>query len=78
MDPECFITSLLESTLADSFDLTSKLSVQKLKEAIRLVDNMAMKMIEKRRREMAATAIDLTNPTCGLDSWDLLLKTTNT
>ncbi|RYQ84549.1 hypothetical protein Ahy_B10g103955 [Arachis hypogaea] len=29
MDPEYFIPSLLKSKLADSFDLTSKLSVQR-------------------------------------------------
>ncbi|RYR50669.1 hypothetical protein Ahy_A07g037296 [Arachis hypogaea] len=80
IDTECFIPSFSESKLADSFDLASKLSVQramsplpliwklkrllrigsekKLKEAIGVVDNVVMEMIE-RRKEMAMTMTDL-------------------
>ncbi|RYR60724.1 hypothetical protein Ahy_A04g017779 [Arachis hypogaea] len=47
MDLECFIPSLPKSKLADSFNLASKLS--KLKEAIGVVDNVAMKIIRQRR-----------------------------
>ncbi|RYR09389.1 hypothetical protein Ahy_B05g077689 [Arachis hypogaea] len=89
MDSEYFIPSLLKSKLADSFDLTSKPSVQgamlsspliwklkrlqnigsekKLKEAIEVVDNVAMEMIGQWRREMAAT-------TTGLNKSDLLSR----
>ncbi|KAL4382413.1 hypothetical protein AHAS_Ahas04G0231000 [Arachis hypogaea] len=67
IDTECFIFSFLESKLADSFNLASKLSrllniglKKKLKEAIKVVDNVVMEMIGQRRREM----------TCCLYSWD--------
>ncbi|XP_057752444.1 cytochrome P450 94C1-like [Arachis stenosperma] len=78
MDPECLISSLPESKLADSFDLASKLSAEramspspliwkmkrlfnigsekKLKEAIGIVDNVAMDIIRQRRREMLTMA----------------------
>ncbi|KAL4330036.1 hypothetical protein AHAS_Ahas13G0359900 [Arachis hypogaea] len=37
MDPECFIPSFLESKLADSFDLASKLSVQRAMSLLPLI-----------------------------------------
>ncbi|RYR79301.1 hypothetical protein Ahy_A01g004127 [Arachis hypogaea] len=66
IDTECFISSFPESKLADSFDLTSKLSrllnigsEKKLKEAIGVVDNVVIVMIGQRRREMATTTTSL-------------------
>ncbi|RYR66112.1 hypothetical protein Ahy_A03g012055 [Arachis hypogaea] len=69
IDIECFIHSFLESKLADSFDLQllNIGSEKKLKEAIRVVDNVVMEMIGQRRREMATT-------TTGLHKIDLLSK----
>ncbi|RYR33842.1 hypothetical protein Ahy_A10g048491 [Arachis hypogaea] len=37
MDPECFIPSFLESKLANSFDLASKLSVQQAMSLLLLI-----------------------------------------
>ncbi|RYR44044.1 hypothetical protein Ahy_A08g040425 [Arachis hypogaea] len=77
IDIECFIPSFLESKLADSFDLASKLSKlkqllnigseKKLKEVIGVVDNVVVEMIGQGRREMATT-------TMGLDKSDLLSR----
>ncbi|RYR37978.1 hypothetical protein Ahy_A09g042908 [Arachis hypogaea] len=89
IDTECFIPYFPESNLADSFDLASKLLVQrimsslpliwklkrllnigsekKLKEAIEVVDNVVMEMIEQKRREMATM-------TMGLNKSDLLSR----
>ncbi|KAL4286336.1 hypothetical protein AHAS_Ahas19G0076000 [Arachis hypogaea] len=89
IDTECFIHSFPESKLADSFDLASKLSVQraksslpliwklkrllnigsekKLKEAIKVVDNVVMEMIGQRKREMTTT-------TTGFNKSDLLSR----
>ncbi|RYR22271.1 hypothetical protein Ahy_B03g067558 [Arachis hypogaea] len=90
MNPKCFIPSLSEFKLADNFDLTSKLSVQrvmssspliwklkrllnigsekKLKEAIGVVNNVAMEMIGQRRRKMMMTT--------GFNKSDLLSRFT--
>ncbi|KAL4299944.1 hypothetical protein AHAS_Ahas17G0151500 [Arachis hypogaea] len=66
MDHECFIPSFLKSKLANSFDLTSKLSrllnigsEKKLKEAIRVVDNVVIEIIGQRRKEMVTTMTGL-------------------
>ncbi|RYR39571.1 hypothetical protein Ahy_A09g045130 [Arachis hypogaea] len=74
MDYKCFIPSFSKSKLADSFDLTSKLSQllnidseKKLKEVIGVVDHVVMEMIGQRRREMTTT-------TTGLNKSDLLSK----
>ncbi|RYR66450.1 hypothetical protein Ahy_A03g012433 [Arachis hypogaea] len=37
MDPECFIPSFSESKLADSFDLASKLSIQRAISSLLLI-----------------------------------------
>ncbi|RYR56844.1 hypothetical protein Ahy_A05g022558 [Arachis hypogaea] len=80
IDTEYFIPSFPESKLTGTFDLASKLSVQramsslpliwklkqllnigsekKLKEAIRVVDNVVMEMIGQRRREIATTTTE--------------------
>ncbi|RYR53503.1 hypothetical protein Ahy_A06g028656 [Arachis hypogaea] len=66
MDPKCFISSFSESKLKLK-RLLSIGSEKKLKEAIRVVDNVVTEMIGQMRREMATT-------TAGLNKSDLLSR----